>query len=217
MLRSSARLLLSHDLRGRAVAGPLGRFERFDGAGTIGGWPVLTHLPLAVETANRHAQPHDAAQLGRDVVAGRVARLPRLSQPAFVRRRQPRDEIAQRFGILEHLERTVGVNREIVPGRNDLAGFALGRVPRGRDIRVRSEEDCERFGLRRDRAPLRIGPREMEPQTPVFALFGLEQEWYVAGDQPVGTARDDRPERIVADRRVQPRDIVFFEMWWYIR
>src|SRR4051812_14665230 len=90
----------------------------------------------------------------RDEVSGRVAHLPWCCSRALVKDREPSDHVAQPISILEELDRAVGMNGDIVPGRHDLPGVLLCRIPSGCDVGFLPHKGCETFSERRD-APLR--------------------------------------------------------------
>src|SRR5437868_5705460 len=79
----------------------------------------------------------DAAQLTVNVGGGRVGDGPGGRARAFVQIGKAGDDVKEPVRILEKLDRAVGVDRDIIPGRHDLAVLALGFVPRRRHVGVR--------------------------------------------------------------------------------
>ena len=90
---------------------------------------VLAHLALAFEPGNRNAQSDDPAQLGGNEISGGVADSPRSCALRLVLVRQARDHIEQPVGLLEELDRSIGMDGDIVPCRHDFAGLLLGGIP----------------------------------------------------------------------------------------
>src|SRR5207248_479794 len=114
-----------------------------DDADAVGGGTVLAHLPLAFDALDRDLHPDDALDHRGDELGGSVIDAPGRSARALPRARQRLDLAAQPGGIVDDARAAPGVHRGVVPGRHHLAGLALGRIPGGRHVVVRTLEHDE--------------------------------------------------------------------------
>ena len=141
-----------------------------DHAGTVLRRPVLAHLPLAFEPGDRERKTDDPLQHALHEVLRRVADRPGCGSDALLPVGQAGDDFAQPHRVVEELDRTIGMDRDVVPGRDHFAGLALGVVPGRGDVGVRPLEDRQRLADRTAR--LRVGPCDMAEQGTVRRRSG---------------------------------------------
>src|SRR6185437_14584285 len=75
--------------------------------------------------------------------------------------------VEQPRSILNDLQLSIHMNDDIILGGYDLAALSLLRIPRGRDVMLRSREDRQRFNCGYKVEPLLIGARKMSLQKPL--------------------------------------------------
>ena len=118
-----------NEWRDNPVLGILASRQPCRDADAVGFRTILAHFALAFEPRDRNAYSDDSRNWaamksrGASETAQGLAREP----SCFVR--QPRHRLEQTSGFLEELDGTVGMHRDVVPGRHDLSGLLFGRVP----------------------------------------------------------------------------------------
>ncbi len=178
---------------------------------------VLADLPLAFDAGDRNLDADDALHLRHHVIGRRVVDLPRIGQAALARIRQVLDLAPQPGVVAVHDARAApDVHGDVVPGRHDLAGLLLGRVPGRRDVVLRALEHRQAFLDLRQLAPLRIAARHVAAQRAVRRAVGIDQERDRIGHQPARTGGDQHAERMGADQGVLNLDPVLAKGGWLI-
>src|SRR5689334_7801671 len=133
--RAESRGALIDDLSDLSVPRVVRHAQAMNDAGDVGLRPILTHLPLAFESIDLETHADDRLHLRLDVVVGRVVYMPRIRTTGFVLVRESLQMMTQLVRIVDRAQSAVGMHGDIIPGRNDAAGFLLGVVPRRGDVR----------------------------------------------------------------------------------
>ena len=105
---------------------------------------VLRELPLPFQSGDLDAEPDDRLEHRLDV-GGRLVEGPGLGPRALVGRDRPAEDVQQAVAVLDEVEGAVGVDGDIVPGRDG----PLLLVPGRRDVSVRPGEDGQDLALGR--------------------------------------------------------------------
>ena len=163
---------------------------------------VLAQLPLAFEPRDRDLDADDGLHERREILGRRVLERPRRFPPRLV-------SPGERFNVAPHEVRVVdeshgsaGVHGDVVPRGYDPAVFRLGRIHRGRHVRIGTREDHEALGRQRLLPVMRVRARDVAAQRPERSGAPVEYEREVRGEQAVGRLGDERPERMGLEKIV---------------
>jgi hypothetical protein len=94
------------------------------------------------------------------------------------------------------------VDRCVIPGWHHFPGFALGRVPKGGDVIVRTLEHDEAFVACCELVPLWVRAGEMRVEGAVFGCLGIDQEWNRVCHGAARACGHQEPERMRTDESV---------------
>ena len=193
-----------------------GRGKTGDEAGAVGGGAILADLPFTGEACHGNFEADDGVQAFRDEVGRRIVDGPRGGTRRFVALREARDLSEEPRGVVADDERTVGVNRAVVPSRDDLAVLRLrGDIPGRRDLGLRAlenDEDCGRAGVI---VPEGIGAGDVGEECAVGrggGGSGIEFERDRIRIEAGGAEGDERAERVGGDEVVEDGGAGFGEM-----
>lgn len=172
---------------------------------------VLADLPLALHAVHAQLDADDVGQQLVGVVAGGIGHVPGVGLAGLVLIGQLGDELAYLFGIVDGVERAMGVHHGVVPRGDDLACLVLGGVPVGRDVGGRPLEDHQQLLLRRH-LPQRVVLGDMADQLALTTWCCLEQERNVVGCQAVCVMANDGGQGELRDEAKQFGRTVFLEV-----
>src|SRR5690606_22131407 len=117
--------------------------QRFGDARNVGRRAVLADLPLAVDLQNLDLDADYALDLSGDVGIRRVRDLPGTLAHRLVFAGQRPDLHAQPVGVVDHAGAAAHLHDRIVPGRHDLPGLLLGRIPGRRYVGIGALKHCK--------------------------------------------------------------------------
>src|SRR5690606_12190979 len=187
------RLPAGHLLAGQARHGVGARGQRRRDALALRRALVLAELGLALEARHAQLEADDAAQHALPVALREA--LPALPVPGLVRVDELVEELLVGLRVADHPRPSVGVHRQVVPGRHALERVVVAR----RYVGVRPVEHGQDL-LALDVAPLRVGLREVAAQEDLLAL-DLHRQRQVRGDGPALAHRHAHREAVRAHER----------------
>src|SRR6185312_7034959 len=152
---------------------------------------ILAHLPLALDPRDRNLDPDDSLHLCDYEVSRRIIHLPWHRTIALALLCEIVQLAAQPDVVLDHTWPTPHVHGRIIPRRNHLPGFSLGRVPGWRYVVLRTLEDDHAFLHGRQLSPLTIRSRQMTPDGAELRAVRVDQTWNPIGHEASGTGGDD--------------------------
>ena len=168
---------------------------------------VLGELPLALQSGDLDAEPDDRLEHPLDMRL-RLVEGPRLGPGGFIGQDRPSQDVQQSVPAFDEVERAVGVNGDVVPGRHSAAFLVPGRG----DVGVRPGEDDQHLTL--DALPLRVRPCHVTKKMALRPGVGIEQEGQMAGDQPKVAMRGQDGEAVPPHELVQLGRVGLGEGGW---
>src|SRR6188472_1109388 len=134
---ASPAAVLAYQIAHLGIAVRLGGVaKRFGHANDVGGGAVLADLPLAVDLENLDLDADDAFDLRSDERVRRVGYFPGMVADRLMLAGERIDLPAQPVDVVDDARPPAHLHHSIIPGRHDLAGLLLGRVPGRRDVGV---------------------------------------------------------------------------------
>ena len=134
-----------------------------DHAGDVRDGPVLAELGLGLDAGDQQLEADDGAQLPLDEGRGRVVHRPRAGIGRLMLGGEAADDRLGPRGVIVDDQLAIHVRGHVVPRRYHAAVLGLGRVERGRDVRVRTAHDRQRLAARRQ-LPLGVVARDVAVQ-----------------------------------------------------
>src|SRR6185312_198931 len=185
--------------------------QTFDSAAAVRFVSILAELPLAFQTFDGEFDSYNPFGERLDVIIRCVSDLPRLCEGRFVEVGQGFEVVEQPRGVFYELEVTVGMDNDVVPRRNNFAGTRLLGIPGWRDVVLRAGKDSEGLYVRRNVAPLRIGPGKMAFEQAKGAWGVFQHQRQMRGGQAGAAQRNERTERLRPYELVQDGNPCFFK------
>jgi shikimate dehydrogenase len=216
--RAAAGALRAARVRALDQAGAAGvapRPQAGDHARDVGDGPVLAELRLGLDAGDQQLDADDGAQLPLDEGTGRVVHRPRAGIARLVLGGEAADDRLGPRGVIVDDQLAVHVRGHVVPRRYHAAMLSLGRVERGRNVRVRAAHDRQRLAAR-GQLPLGVVARDVAVQgtklAAVAVLAGRHVgEWQHGGHQALVRQRHQVgravPGQQLAGRRLINREV----------
>jgi signal transduction histidine kinase/DNA-binding response OmpR family regulator len=178
----------------------------------VRGGAVLADLPLALQRDQLDLDADDRAHHAVDEIGRCVLDLPGLRAPALVALGELADQAPQPRRIVDRAQAAARLHGDVVPGRHDLAGLGLRRVPGRAHVGLRTLEDDQAVDVGARVAPDRIGARDVSAQGSLGAAVRIEQEGNRVRSQAIAAESDEQAERTIVQQRMQHFGTALFEM-----
>ena len=166
-----------------------------DGA-AIGFGPILAKLEFTFDTRNGDSKTDDACQHGAAIAMGKA--MPMFCVSRLVSLDQASEKSFLADAVFDELERTEGVDGDVVPSRN---GELLG-IERGADVAVRTGEDDKGL-VASEICPMGVGLGEMAFEDAVRTVIS-DDEGKMRGShfdfRPRAVGAEENGERVCAHR-----------------
>ena len=112
---------------------------------------------------------------------------------------QPTDDAPDELLIVADMDRAVGMDHLVVPGRHAPMCLLLARIPVGRDVAVNATENHEDSVVVPNVAPNRIRTGNVSDENAASARLFIQQERQVVCFQACRCVRHQHAQRVVAD------------------